>query len=462
VIARTACEVGDYRDGFGVSERGQGSVVRQGRKTFDPEHAAGAGATNTDPHHSGTDEEEERRPAVAAETSVRLAPVSLPRSPSRVGHRRLGNYANRVSLAGQTADRQVRRRVNRRQRARLRHQLRDITSLPRLRDCGAKAVNGLGGPLLRLSGTDAERVAGYAGLVTCGSTWGCPCCAAKIAARRAAELSSVMKTVLVAGGSASLITLTMRHHAGHKLKDLWQALSAAWKGAISGKQWIADQELGGLLGWVRVVEATYGRNGWHLHVHALVCWKQSVSLPLAQEIGHRMWQRWTRVLERKGLTSWKHRGGVDVRMATLRTDNLAHYFNKLAREVTHSHMKESRGGRSPFAIIMDGLRTGDAGDLELWAEWEQASFGRRQLTWSLGDHDLRKLADLGAQQSDEDVAEEELQGEDVIALPRPTWKALLDRELTTDLLDAAELGGVEGACRFLTIRGLPFLPVVLR
>jgi hypothetical protein len=111
---------------------------------------------------------------------------------------------------------------------------------------------------------------------------------------------------------------------------------------------------------------------------------------------------------------------------------------------------------------MDGLRTGDADDLELWAEWEQASFGRRQLTWSLGDHDLRKLADLGAQQSDEEIVAEELQGEEVIALPRPTWKALLDRELTTDLLDAAELGGVEGACRFLTICGLPFLPVVLR
>jgi hypothetical protein len=146
-----------------------------------------------------------------------------------------------------------------------------------------------------------------------------------------------------------------------------------------------------------------------------------------------MWQRWTRVLERKGLTSWKHRGGVDVRMATLGTDNLAHYFNKLAREVTYSHMKESRGGRSPFKILTDGLQTGDADDLDLWAEWEQASYGRRQLTWSLGVHDLRKLADLGSEQSDEEVAEEDLQGEDVIALPHPTWEALLRGELTTDL-----------------------------
>jgi Replication protein len=398
---------------------------------------------------------------VAASTSVRPTRDSLPRSSARVDHRRLGNHANRVSPAAQKLDLNGRRRANRRRRSYLRHQLRGLTSLPRLRDCGAKTVNGLGGPLLRVSGADGDRVAGYAGLVTCGSTWACPCCAAKIAARRAEELSQVMRTVLTSGGSASLITLTMRHHSGHRLTDLWEALSSAWRGVISGKQWIADQGLGGLLGWVRVVEATHGRNGWHLHVHALVCWERSVSLELVQDIGHRMWQRWTRVLERKGFTSWKHRGGVDVRMATLGTDNLAHYFNKLAREVTSSHTKESRGGRSPFKILTDGLVTGDAEDLELWGEWEEASFGRRQLTWSLGVHDLRKFADL-EDQSDEEIVEEELQGEDVIALPRLTWEALLLGELTTDLLDAAELAGVQGACAFLTQRGLEWIPAVVK
>jgi hypothetical protein len=79
------------------------------------------------------------------------------------------------------------------------------------------------------------------------------------------------------------------------------------------------------------------------------------------------------------------------------THNLAHYFIKLAREVTSSYTEESRGGRSPFKILTDGLATGADDDLDLWAEWEQASFGRRQLTWSLGEHDLRKLVDLGSE-----------------------------------------------------------------
>jgi hypothetical protein len=398
---------------------------------------------------------------VAAATRLRPTHDSFPRSSTRVDHRRLGNYANRVSSAGQRPDRETRRRTNRRQRSRLRHQLRGVTTLSRLADCGAKTITGFGGPVLRVSGIEGERVAGYAGLVTCGSTWVCPTCAAKIAARRADELATVMRTVLSAGGSASLITLTMRHHAGQKLSDCWGALSVAWRAVISGQQWRDDQELGGLLGWVRVVEATHGRNGWHLHLHVLVCWERPVSLGLAREIGQRMWQRWTKALERKGFTSWKHRGGVDVRMASLGTDNLAHYFTKLAREVTYSHTKESRGGRSPFGIVTDGLRTGDAADLDLWAEWEQVSFGKRQLTWSLGVHDLRKLACLG-EQSDEEIAQEDLAGEDTIALPHPTWEALLLGELTTDLLDAAEIGGVEAACAFLLQRGLSFLPVATK
>jgi Replication protein len=399
---------------------------------------------------------------VAAPLSVLVSPDGSPRSSARVSHRRLGNPREQGFTAGQQPDRHGRRRTNRRKRARLRHLLREITTLSRLRDCGAKTVNGLGGPNLRITGSGQERVAGYAGLTTCGSVWSCPVCSAKIAARRAEELSQVMQTVLSSGGSATLITLTMRHHAGQRLSDCWEALSAAWHGVLSGKQWTHDQELGGLLGWVRVVEATHGRNGWHLHIHALVCWERSVSLPLAQEIGHRMWQRWTKVLERRGFTSWKHRGGVDVRMASFGTDNLSRYFTKLAREITSSHTKESRGGRSPFGIITDAFRTGDASDFGLWAEWEQASFGRRQLTWSLGEHDLRKLAGLGAEQSDEEVAQEELAGEDLIALPYPTWKTLLERELTTDLLDAAELGGVAAAGAFLTDRGLAFVPVTVR
>ena len=65
-----------------------------------------------------------------------------------------------------------------------------------------------------------RRGAGYAGLSTCASVWACPCCAARIAARRAAELVAVRTAVRLMGGTAYLVTLTVRHHKGHWLDRL--------------------------------------------------------------------------------------------------------------------------------------------------------------------------------------------------------------------------------------------------
>jgi hypothetical protein len=108
------------------------------------------------PHHSGTDEEEERRPAVAASTRLLRSPDVSPSSAARLTPRRLGNTREQGFTAGQKADRQGKRRGNRRRHGRLRHQLRGVTSLPRLKDCGAKTVNGLGGPVLRITGEETN------------------------------------------------------------------------------------------------------------------------------------------------------------------------------------------------------------------------------------------------------------------------------------------------------------------
>ena len=76
-------------------------------------------------------------------------------------------------------------------------------------------------------------------------------------------------------------------------------------------------------------------------------------------------------------------------------------------------------------MLRDGLTTGFLDDLELWRDWERVSKGRRQVTWSLGDHDLRTLAGLDPEQSDEEIAAEEvLHGDDALALPHETWTAL--------------------------------------
>ena len=108
-----------------------------------------------------------------------------------------------------------------------RSQLRKVTSLRRVRNCGVPLDPEGGVTLAVTSNADGTRTAGYSGLASCGSVWCCPQCAAKIATRRADERSKVMRAVDEAGGSAFLLTLTMRHDRGDRLgltKDEWARL----------------------------------------------------------------------------------------------------------------------------------------------------------------------------------------------------------------------------------------------
>ena len=77
----------------------------------------------------------------------------------------------------------------------LRHRLRRLSTLKRVRKCGYCTAGAEGGgPGLRLTANPkGGNIAGFSGLATCGSVWACPVCSAKIATRRAEELADVMR-----------------------------------------------------------------------------------------------------------------------------------------------------------------------------------------------------------------------------------------------------------------------------
>ena len=265
-----------------------------------------------------------------------------------------------------------------------------------------------------------------------------------------------MQAVADAGGSASLVTMTMRHRAGMPLKACWDALSAAWAAATSGAQWGRDKATFGVLGWVRTVEATHGEHGWHLHIHALVVFDTATSPELMTEVGYGMFARWQRALERRGLSAVAERGGLDVRPVRMTADSLdrvSDYVAKIAAEITSPSTKDGRyGNRAPFAVLRDALATGLYADCQLWLEWEQGSHGRRQLTWSQG---LREWARLGREQTDQEIVEQDMHGEDVLAIAPEAWPQV--REQVAELLDVAELGGVTAAINWLNSRGLEWI-----
>ncbi|WP_344027771.1 protein rep [Pseudonocardia kongjuensis] len=314
---------------------------------------------------------------------------------------------------------------------------------------------GIGGPVLRVSeGPDGSRRAGVAGLQSCGSPWSCPVCARKIAAERAAEVRDVLGAVAETGGSIHLLTFTMRHHRRQSLAELWDALSRAWRAVTSGRSVERERDRWGVLGMVRVVEATHGEHGWHLHVHALIAFDTPVSRELVAELGGAMFGRWERALVRTGLAApLEHRGGLDVRPVDLGTgslDAMAEYLAKITVEITGSAAKAGRrGNRTPFAILRDALATGLADDVELWLEWEQVSRGRRQIAWSRG---FREWAGAQRERTDDEIAADDRCGQNLLTIDPEDWPQVRDR--LAELLDATERDGLTGATAWLTAHGL--------
>ncbi|MCW3038199.1 MAG: phiB5 09 [Solirubrobacterales bacterium] len=375
-------------------------------------------------------------------------------------------------------DRDQARRARQAERYAARHILWDESTLPRLRECGAVGVLPGGAVALKASGTcaDGSRRGGFAGLSTCASTWCCPVCSAKIAAHRALELAAAVQTWHDKGGRVVMVTLTQRHDKGQTLLELWAANGYAWGAVTAGKAWQADKVTFGVHGWVRVVEVTHGAHGWHVHVHALVflepaLGRRRVRRVLAADLkglGACMFQRWRAALLRKGLAApLAAHGGLDVRPvgpgdAVL----LGDYFTKntyqggsvptvdgVGREVAAGMQKKARqGNRTPFSILADVVAVGDAGDLELWHEWEKGSHNKRQMTWSQG---LRAELLPDVELTDAEVLEDD-QGGDVLAvIPAGEFAVVTGRRLDGTLIALMQDDDTGDAVRaFLTLEGI--------
>lgn len=371
----------------------------------------------------------------------------------------------------------------REERYALRDGLREFTTLPRVRNCGRKRVSEV---VSLRADADGQRV-GYGNVETCGSVWACPVCAAKISARRKTELEQVVNHALEHGMQVSMLTLTERHHKGDDPVALWDALSYAWGRVTSGRKWQQFKEQLGLVGYVKAVEVTHGKHGWHIHQHVLIISERSPEEPLffQRKRGRAkrpypvevvapidfVSERWAAALASKGVDFIAAAGGADWEVAR-DPWQVARYVAKMgfeegnaaanragahriSKEVTLGGFKKAReGNRTPFQILADAYATGDADDVALWNWYEQFSHGRRALTWSYG---LREWAGLGAEQTDEEIAAES-EGDEVIALiSADGWKVLQPQ--AARLLTVLQLHGRQAAYEWMDSHGVEYCRV---
>lgn len=334
-----------------------------------------------------------------------------------------------------------------------------LTDRKRLRDCGREPYGALGSEAgsvgVRVTETDAGRSVGFCGLETCGSVWTCPVCSAKIASGRQTEIAGALTEWVRRGGSVWMLTLTMRHYRGQSLCDLWDGVSAGWAAARSGRAYrAAAAEYGTMtdrviktgkragevvsewrMPFIRVVEVTVGGAfGWHVHVHALMLLAGDVDDVGAAKVLEVMRSGWGMKLAELGLGSVVDEGQDIRRMRASSEHGIADYVTKalfggLAAEVARGDLKQARGGNvTPFQLlgrIHVDVKAGRAiapKDRALWEEWEAASWGRRQIQWSVG---LRDLLTLEVELTDEELAALEMQGETVAWIEPRDWRAIV-------------------------------------
>jgi hypothetical protein len=285
----------------------------------------------------------------------------------------------------------------------------------------------------------------YKGLMTCGSVWSCPICAAKIQERRRQEVEQLTVWMLAHGKSALMVSYTFPHNSDQSLAQLLEWQAHALRRLRTSKGYRKIKERIAYSGMVRSLEVTHGDNGWHPHTHELLVCAPDVP---AQWLQHELTKLWMKACLDVGIPVPDevafYRHAVDV-TANAAGDYLAKMDDQtkwgISHELTKSSSKQGRrNGSHPFKLASK-TSTGHH-----FIEYVHAMKGKRQLYWSDG---LKARVGVD-EKSDEELAEEQVARVDLAIDYHPeAWAYVVGNDARNELTEAAEKGGAIGAYHFL-------------
>jgi hypothetical protein len=321
---------------------------------------------------------------------------------------------------------------------------------PRLGDCGSRPV----GDRVQVKTTAAGR-AYMAGLASCGLVHQCPWCGPKIRHGRTVEILECFAAVKAMGGAAHLLTLTLPHDLPDSLGKLLAALDAGWKRIPAGGTWTRLGARIGYLGYYYAEEilcsCEAGGTGWHPHLHVLIFTDHWLEADEWAALTVYARQQWQAGVVSQGVRRPHDVHGVDL-APNVTDDAVARYVTKVqeggepsgwtpAHELARGDVKDGRAGSLvPFMLAATFLETGDLEYLARWRQYVAATKGRPAIRSSRG---LRKRLGLAAAATDAVLAAAEVEDSSHVAdLPCAVWARVLSARVETDLLDAAEAGGL--------------------
>lgn len=204
-----------------------------------------------------------------------------------------------------------------------------------------------------------------------------------------------------------MLTLTVRHKAGMPLATLRRGLCRAWRRLQQTRTWREFREACGLDGYVRAIEVTWGRNGWHPHVHVLMMAMCPDKLHAWRDRLSACW-RTTVLCEMSAACVPSDAIGLAI------TTCDADYITKMALEVTSVSKIGRKGHLNQWQIaerIAEGKLPG-----ELWLEYSKGMRGCHQLQWSRGLRDRVGLREK----------EPEAETPTICEVPKETWREMAD------------------------------------
>jgi len=197
----------------------------------------------------------------------------------------------------------------------------------------------------------AEEVAAYAaGITTCGSPWACPVCAPALGHRRGEVLARALGRLQGMGYRVAHVVLTVQHTRGDSLATLRRVLSDVWRRVVGHRR---VKALWAGVAWYRSVEVTFGRHGWHPHLH----------LAIAVPPGRDPWalkalvDAWLEAVEAHDWVAVRDAQHFSVVEGTGDVAEVGRYVGKggvlwgLPHEVAGGALKHKAHGLTPFQLL---------------------------------------------------------------------------------------------------------------
>lgn len=340
---------------------------------------------------------------------------------------------------------------------------------------GFKRLKGCGSTLGSVTPamlTRESQVVVQGGLAQCGSVWACPVCSAKIQAVRSLEIKQALEWANGQGLRVQLMTLTARHDYSDRLIDLMARMSESFADMKRGRSYRRIVKDADLTGYIRAVEMTHGRHGWHVHYHIVVISQKG--LPDAE-----LRAAWVRALCSHGVVDaddkrayddavqhsfdlrtvgsdalsvaavsdylgkddravWYDVDGSEIRVDSTGKVSKQKAIEGAAKELGLANTKMGRkGNHTPFQILRDVFvadlddDVAFSRDMRLVIEYVIATKGRKQQFWSKG---LKAAVGI-AERTDEEIVDDENETSTILwGLTRLHWDALRKNGYVTDYL----------------------------